>query len=820
MMSLSLSMAARERLIVVGNGMAGMRTVEELLKLDPTRFEIVVFGAEPHVNYDRIMLSSVLAGEKGVDDIVINSREWYDENDIILYAGDAIVAIDKVTRTVTSASGLTLGYDRLLLATGSKPIVPPIPGLNLPGVCAFRDLGDVDTMIAAAATHRRAVVIGGGLLGLEAAWGLKRRGMDVSVVHLMPTLMERQLDETAGKLLQHDLTERGISFFTNGQTEMVTGTDRVTGIKLADGRETAADLVVVAIGIRPETTLARAAGLDVNRGIVVGDNMGTTDPDIFAVGECAEHRGQCVGLVAPIWDMARVCAHHLAGGDTLTYAAQATATRLKITGIDVYSAGQLAAGEDEDEIVLRDKRRGAYRKLVMRGGQVIGTVLYGNVTDGDWYFDTIKRGTDVSDIADRMILGRAATQAGGVAAPLDIAAMPDDTQICGCNGVCKGAIVDTIKAKGLITYDEVKAHTKASASCGTCAPLVREVLAATLGIEVAGPTVPTVCKCTACTHEEVRAAIIAQSLKTQDAVRSAMGWTTSDGCASCRPALNYYLLCAWPGEYQDDSRSRFINERVHANIQKDGTYSVIPRMWGGTTTAVELAAIANVATKYDIAEVKVTGGQRLALYGIKKQDLPAVWGELNDAGLVSGHAYGKALRTVKTCVGLEWCRFGTQDSTTLGKRLERMTWGNWTPHKFKMAVSGCPRNCAEATIKDFGVVCVDAGYELLVAGNGGIVLRGTDRLCTVATEDEVLEYAAAYMQLYREEARYLDRTAPWVERVGIEYVRSRLIDDVGGRRALHQRFLFAQSFFQDDPWAERAKQGVDASEFQPLAALN
>ena len=762
----------------------------------------------------------MLAGEKQVDDIVINTRDWYSENDITLHAGDAVMAIDHTARTVTAASDLTIGYDRLLLATGSKPIVPPVPGLMLPGVCTFRDLHDVDTMISAAATYRRAVVIGGGLLGLEAAWGLKRRGMDVSVIHLMPTLMERQLDETAGKLLQHDLTERGISFFTNGQTEMVTGSDRVTGVKLADGRQASADLVVVAIGIRPDIDLARTAGLDVNRGIVVGNNMGTTDPDIFAVGECAEHRGQCVGLVAPIWDMARVCAHHLAGGDAMLYAAQTTATRLKITGIGVYSAGQLAAGEDEDEIMLRDKRRGSYRKLVMRGGQVIGTVLYGNVTDGDWYFDIIKRGTDVSDFADRMILGRAATQVGGVAAPFNIAAMPDDAQICGCNGICKGAIVDTIKAKGLVTYDEVKAHTKASASCGSCAPLVREVLAAALGIEVAGPTIPTVCKCTASTHEEVRAAVVSRALKSQAAVRLAMGWTTSDGCASCRPALNYYLRCAWPGEYQDDSRSHFINERVHANIQKDGTYSVIPRMWGGTTTAVELAATANVATKYGIAGVKVTGGQRLALYGIKKQNLPAVWGELNDAGLVSGHAYGKALRTVKTCAGLEWCRFGTQDSTTLGKRLERMTWGNWTPHKFKMAVSGCPRNCADATIKDFGVVCVDSSYELLVAGNGGIVLRVTDRLCTVATEDEVLEYAAAYMQLYREEACYLDRTAPWVERVGIDYVRRRLIDDVEGRHTLHQRFLFAQSFFQDDPWAGRARRGVDASEFQPLAALN
>jgi nitrite reductase (NADH) large subunit len=811
--------ATRERLVVIGNGMAGMRTVEELLKLDPARFDITVFGAEPHVNYDRIMLSSVLAGEKDIDDIVINPRSWYGEKGIVLHAGDPIAAIDPVTRTVTSEAGIIVTYDRLLLATGSKPIVPPIPGLNLPGVCSFRDIRDVNTMIDAAATHRRAVVIGGGLLGLEAAWGLKRRGMDVAVVHLMPTLMERQLDETAGRLLQRDLTERGVVFFTNGQTEEVTGTDRVASVRLADGREAPADLVVVAIGIRPETALARTAGLEVNRGIVVDDTLRTSDPDIFAVGECAEHRGQCVGLVAPIWDMARVCAHHLAGGETLTYAAQATATRLKITGIDVYSAGQLTAGEDEDEVVLRDARRGAYRKLVMRDAKVVGTVLYGDVTDGSWYFDLIRRRTDVSDYAGRMILGQAAAHGGGEPVALDVGAMPDDTQICGCNGVCKGDIVNAIKTKGLETYAAVKAHTKASASCGTCAPLVRELLAATLGIEVSGPAIPTVCQCTDRTHEEVRAAILEHALKTQEAVRSAMEWRTSDGCAACRPALNYYLLCAWPGEYQDDSRSRFVNERVHANIQKDGTYSVIPRLWGGTATPDELAAIAEVARKYNVKEVKITGGQRLGLYGITKPDLPAVWAEFAAAGLVSGHAYAKGLRTVKTCVGLEWCRFGTQDSTSLGKKLERLSWGNWTPHKFKMAVSGCPRNCAEASIKDFGVVCVESGFELLIGGNGGIELRGTDRLCSVATEDEVLEYCGAFMQLYREEARYLDRTAPYVIRVGIAYVRKRIVDDHDGRRALYARFLHAQSFLQDDPWAERAN-GFDANEFNPLAVLS
>ncbi len=808
--------ASREKLVVVGNGMAGMRTVVELLKLDPTRYDITVFGAEPHVNYDRIMLSSVLAGEKSVDEIEINSREWYEENRIALHAGDAVVAIDARARTVTSASGVVVGYDRLLLATGSKPLVPPIPGLNLPGVCTFRDIKDVDSMIAAAATQKRAVVIGGGLLGLEAAWGLKRRGMEVAVVHLMPTLMERQLDVPSGKLLQRDLTERGLNFYTDGQTELVTGTDHVTGVRLADGREAPADLVVVAIGIRPDIALAKHAGLEVNRGIVVADNMGTTDPNIFAVGECVEHRGQCFGLVAPLWDQAKVAAHHLAGGDTMLFVPQATATKLKITGIDVYSAGLLNAGEDEEEIILNDARRGAYRKLVLRAGRVVGVVLYGDVADGPWYYDKLRTGEDCAEIADRMILGEAAARGSSAPVLPDFSKMSDDTEICGCNGVCKGTIVGAIHDKGLTSYDEVKAHTKASASCGSCAGQVKQLLAATLGTELAAEAAPCVCKCTTATHEEVRAGIASRGLKTQNAVRAAFGWSNADGCASCRPALNFYLLCAWPGEYEDDSRSRFINERVHANIQKDGTYSVIPRMWGGTTTPQELFAIAEVARNYNIKEVKVTGGQRLALYGIKKQDLPAVWGELTKAGLVSGHAYAKGLRTVKTCVGLEWCRFGTQDSTSLGKKLEHLTWGSWTPHKFKMAVSGCPRNCAEISIKDFGVLCIDSGFELQVGGNGGIDLRGTDKLCTVATEEEVLEYCAAFMQIYREDARYLERTAPWVERVGMEYVKARVVEDAEGRKAACARFLFSQRFAQDDPWAERAEKGVDALEFKPL----
>jgi nitrite reductase (NADH) large subunit len=810
----------REHLVVIGNGMAGMRTVEELLKLESgRRFRITVFGAEPHVNYNRIMLSSVLAGDKTVEDIVINSREWYDENGITLVTGDAITRIDRGDQTVTSASGLTVHYDRLLIATGSRPIAPPIPGLGLPGVCAFRDIADVDKMLAAAKVRKRAVVIGGGLLGLEAAWGLKQRGMSVALVHLMPTLMERQLDAAAGQMLQRDLDRRGIAFFTDGQTEEITGTERAEGVQLADGRFVPADLVVLAIGIRPNIDLAKAAQLEVNRGIVVTDDMRSSDPAIFSVGECTEHRGNVFGLVAPIWDQAKVCAARLAGDEEALFASRALATSLKITGVDVFSAGALmAADEGDDEITLRDDSRGLYKKIVLRDGKLVGAVLYGDVADGQWYLQMMRDKDDVSALRDRLVFGRAFAEAGsGKSAGPDFSAMPDDTQICGCNGVCKGTIVSTIQDKKLTSLSEVRAHTKASASCGQCTGQVEGLLAFAAGVD-AKPSKKTLCDCTQAGHDEVRAAILESKLKTMDAVRTAFEWTKPEGCHKCRPALNYYLLCAWPGEYRDDSRSRFVNERVHANIQKDGTYSVIPRMWGGLTTPAELHAIASVAEKFNIPTVKVTGGQRIDLLGVKKEDLPAVWNDLGKAGMVSGHAYAKGLRTVKTCVGSEWCRFGTQDSTGLGVKLEKMCWGSWTPHKVKFAVSGCPRNCAEATIKDLGVVCVEAGYDLLVGGNGGIDVRVTDPLVRVTTEAEVLEYAGAFMQIYREEAHYLERTAPWIARVGIDYVKKRLVDDGEGRATLNARFLHSQSFAQIDPWTERAM-GADAHEFAALPEL-
>ena len=806
----------RPHLVVIGNGMAGCRAVEEILARDPARYRITIFGAEPRVNYNRIMLSPVLAGEKSFDDIVINPPDWYAGNGITLVSGDPVVRIDRQAATVTTRGGVITGYDRLLIATGSDPFIIPVPGHDLHGVVSFRDMDDVNRMLAAAGRGGNAVVIGGGLLGLEAAHGLSLRGMKVTVLHLMPTLMERQLDEAAGWLLKQALEARGQTILTGADTAAILGDGKVEAVRLKDGAEIPADLVVMAVGIRPNAALAREAGLDVGRGIKVDDSMQTSDPAILAVGECVEHEGQCYGLVAPLWDMCRALADGVTGGDGL-FRPTATSTKLKVSGIDVFSAGHFGSGDGCEDIVLRDASRGIYKRLVVRNDRLVGAVLYGDTADGGWYFDLIRRSEDISSLRDLIVFGQAFAHGGGQADPsAAVAALPDDAEVCGCNGVSKGRVLACI-ADGATNLDSVRATCKASASCGSCTPTVERLLKLALGEEYAGErSVKTVCACTSFGHADVRREIVTQGMKSIPEVLQKLNWSTPDGCAGCRPAINYYLLCALPGAYVDDQQSRFVNERLHANIQKDGTYSVVPRMWGGVTSPRELRAIADVVEKFNAPMVKVTGGQRIDIFGIRREDLPAVWADLNAAGMVSGHAYGKALRTVKTCVGSEWCRFGTQDSTGLGIRIEQATWGSWMPHKFKIAVSGCPRNCAEATIKDFGVVCVDSGYELHVAGNGGIKVRATDLLCKVATEAEVMEHCAAFIQLYREEAFYLERTAPWVERVGLAHLTARLVEDAAGRAELARRFALSQAHSQSDPWAARAA-GAESGQHRPMA---
>lgn len=810
---------AKEKLVIIGNGMAGMRTVEELLERAPDSYDITVFGDEPYGNYNRILLSPVLAGEKTIDDIMLNTKDWYDENNITLLHGEGkrIEEIRRDRKVVLAKDGTEKPYDRLLIATGSKPFMLPLPGANLEGVIAFRDINDVDIMLEAAKNYKSAVVIGGGLLGLEAANGLMKNGMSVTVIHLMDSLMEMQLDSIAAQMLKASLIERGLHFEMKASTKELLGDTRVESVVLANGTYIDADLVVMAVGIRPNIELAQKAGIHCERGIVVDDTMLTFDPAVHAVGECAQHRGIAYGLVAPLFEQAKVCANHLAQKAFASYKGSTTSTKLKVTGIDLFSAGDFKGDDKSEEIVFEDKKSGIYKKIILENDKIKGAVLYGDTIDGAWYYQLMREGSDVSQLRRSLMFGQSHVGDSGTGG-MDVSSMSDDMEICGCNGVSKGDIVHAISSKGLFTLEDVRSHTKASSSCGTCTGLVEQILMATLGSDYsAAPSEKALCKCTDHSHDAVRAAIIDNKIKTIPEVMTFLDWKNPDGCASCRPALNYYLLCAFPQEYVDDGQSRFINERAHGNIQKDGTYSVVPRMFGGLCTADDLRAIADVSDKYNVPEMKVTGGQRIDLFGIKKEDLPDMWSDLSKAGFVSGHAYGKAMRTCKTCAGSNWCRFGTKDSTGLGVKLEDLTWASWMPHKFKLAVSGCPRNCAEATIKDFGVVCVDSGYELHVGGNGGIKVRVTDFLTKVETEEDVLEWAGAFCQLYREDAHYLERTAPWVERIGLAPIKEKL-EDQALRLELYERFKVSQKVAQVDPWKERTE-GELKKEFIPIKDL-
>jgi nitrite reductase (NADH) large subunit len=813
---------------MVGNGMAGVRTLEELLKIAPDLYDITVFGAEPHPNYNRILLSPVLAGEQTLDEIVLNPLGWYAEHGITLHTGRTVTKVDRVRRRVVGDDGTEVAYDRLLLATGSHPFILPVPGRDLPGVVAYRDIADTQAMIDAATKYRHAVVIGGGLLGLEAANGLMLRGMQVTVVHLMPWLMERQLDDVAAGLLRQSLEARGLTFLMGAQTQALlpsADASRVGSVLFKDGTQIPADLVVMAAGIRPNTDLAEACGLHCARGVVVNDTLQTiTDPRIYAVGECAAHRGIAYGLVAPLFEQARVCATHLGQFGIGRYTGSQTSTKLKVTGIDLFSAGNFMGartGKPEDaaceEIVMSDPVGGVYKKLVIRDDRLVGAVLYGDTVDGSWYFKLLREGRAIGEIRDKLMFGESSIGANlgdlGHQGVSRAVAMADADEVCGCNGVTKGRICKAIQEKGLFTLDEVRKHTKASASCGSCTGLVEQLLMFTAGGDYsAAPKMKSMCGCTDHGHQAVRDAIRQHHLLTIDAVYRWLDWRTPDGCASCRPAVNYYLLSTWPKEAQDDPQSRYINERSHANIQKDGSYSVIPRMWGGETTADELRRIADAVDKYQIPTVKVTGGQRIDLLGVKKEDLPAVW---RDIGMPSGHAYAKALRTVKTCVGSEWCRFGTQDSTQMGKDLERALWRMYAPHKVKLAVSGCPRNCAEAGIKDVGVIGVDSGWEIYVGGNGGIKTEVAQFLVKVKKPEEVLEVSGAVLQLYREEGWYLERTVHWLHRVGLEHVKKQVLEDASNRLALWERLQFALDG-EPDPWFQHEAAKVDLRQFTPI----
>lgn len=784
----------KKQLVLVGNGMAGVRAIEEILSVAKDEFQITIFGAEPHPNYNRILLSKVLQGDTDIKDITLNDWDWYEENNIQLYTNETVIKVDTENKTVITDADRIQPYDELILATGSVPFILPIPGADKKGVTAFRDIKDTDTMLAASKQYKKAAVIGGGLLGLEAARGLLNLGMDVSVIHLAPFLMERQLDATAGRLLQNELEKQGMTFLLEKQTEEIVGDDRVEGLRFKDGTSIEADLVVMAVGIRPNTTLGAESGIPVNRGIIVNDYMQTEIPHIYAVGECAEHRGIAYGLVAPLYEQAKVLAKHMCGIETKPYEGSVLSTQLKVSGVEVFSAGDFNESEEKKAIKVFDEQDGIYKKIVLRGNQIVGAVLFGDSSEGNRLFSMIQKEADISETSKISILQPLSQEAGTSIT----AAMSDDEIICGCNGVSKGAIIQAIQEKGCSSTDEIKACTGASRSCGGCKPLVEEILQHTLGSDFdASAQKEAICGCTTLSRDEVVEEIKAKGLSHTREVMNVLGWKTPEGCSKCRPALNYYLGMSNPTKYEDDRTSRFVNERMHANIQKDGTYSVVPRMYGGVTNSTDLRKIADVVDKYEIPLVKMTGGQRIDLIGVKKEDLPKVWEDLD---MPSGYAYGKTLRTVKTCVGEQFCRFGTQDSMALGIALEKKFEGLNTPHKVKMAVSACPRNCAESGIKDLGVVGIDGGWELYVGGNGGTHLRAGDLLMKVKTNEEVLEYAGAYLQYYRETANYLERTSAWLERVGLSHVQS-VLNDPEKRQELNGRMNETLSVHKD-PWKD------------------
>ena len=795
-----------QRLVVVGNGMAGMACLEHVLTHAP-RYAITVFGDETHVNYNRILLSSVLAGEKGADDIVLNDRDWYQRNGIDLRVGTRVTAVDAEAKTVTGADGRVTPYDTLLLATGSTAWMPPISGLDKRGVFTFRTLDDTRALIERAGPGVRAVVIGGGLLGLEAARGLQVQGCHVTVVHLMSTLMERQLDADGGNYVCGMMEDLGMSVLLGRTTTAILGGDEVEGVALSDDTCIDADLVVVAAGIRPNVELAYQAGLEVNRGIVVNDHMETSSPDIFAVGECVEHRGVCYGLVAPLFEQAKVLAATMTGHRGPTYTGTIPATKLKIMGVDVFSAGDWS-GQNAEPVRFEDRALGIYKKLTVRDGRLAGVILVGDTSDSHRYMEWLRVGTDLTPQRRHLLFPPPAADAG-----LDVAQMAEHAVVCGCVGVTKGQIIDAVHQRGVHTLSALKEATRASTSCGSCTGLCESLLKA-VAPNFEEDTRASICGCLPFTQENLREILRSQRLKSVQEVLDIYG--NGAGCEVCKPALSYMMDMLWCGDHDEDRSARFINDRVHANIQKDGTFSVIPRIRGGVTSPDELRRIADVADKYHVPMVKITGSQRIDLLGVKKADLPGVW---KDLGMPSGQGYTKGVRMVKTCVGTEFCRFGTQDSTGAGIEMERRFENLFTPHKVKMATVGCPRNCAEATVKDIGLVGQEGGWQVVVGGAAGKAVRKADLLVTVETTDAAMEASELFFQYYREHANYLERTYDFVERLGIDKIRKETVyapEPV--RRGLLDRLKRSKDRSYD-AWLE-GEAPVHRTQFIPLSATD
>jgi nitrite reductase (NADH) large subunit len=807
--------AGKRKLVVVGNGMAGARVVEEILKRAPDQFEITMFGAEPYGNYNRILLSNVLNGSQSATDIFMNPLSWYRENNIRLHAGVRAMLIDRERKVVVgsalkrdalaysadaatdpAANVIEESYDNVIIATGSRPFVPPMEGFGGGGTFLFRTIDDCSRIADYARNNRKAAVIGGGLLGLEAARGLLTHGVEVTVLEAGPQLMGVQLDPEAGDMLRKTIEGMGIKVLCSTiTTKIMRAAGRITHLEFKDGTTLETDMVVVSTGIRPITEIATASGLNVNRGIVCDDQMHTSDPAIFSLGECVEHRGQLYGLVDPIWEQANVLADVITGvKPDAAYCGSKLGTKLKVMGVELASMGETKPASADDEVVVyREPSKGLYKKLIVRGGQIAGAILLGDIEAAGTLMQMFFTGAKAPARRADLLFGSPT----GVAL-LKASDLPDNAQICNCNGISKATIVDAIQNKSCLSVSKVGACTKAGLGCGSCKSLVAQLLEHYVGEVGYDQTehyyVPGVPLEKSQLVKEIRN----RGIKSVSEVFAQLSSGQEDPAS--KVGLASLLKTLWPEEYEDERDARFINDRVHANIQKDGTFSVVPRIYGGVTSADELMRIAQVAVKYKVPMVKLTGGQRIDLLGIKKHDLPNVWKEL---GMPSGHAYTKAFRTCKSCVGTDFCRYGVGDSIALAQKIERRFQGVESPHKMKLATAGCPRNCSEAYVKDLGAVAIEGGkWEIYIGGAAGGSVRKGDILVTVDSHDDVLLYMGRFMQYYREHGKYLERTYGFVERVGIETLRQILVEDSLGIAARLDADIQKAVEAYVDPWEE------------------
>ncbi len=809
-------MQPKQKLVVIGNGMAGARTVEEILaRGGGDMFDVTMFGDEPTGNYNRILLSNVLNGSHNEDEIYLNPLSWYKEKNITLLSGTRAAGLLPRAKLVYAENGDAEPYDKLIIATGSRPFIPLMEGTTMPdnsfkpGVFVFRTLDDCREIAEYAKGKKSAAVIGGGLLGLEAARGLQNFGLEVNVVHLGGHLMPAQLDPSAGAILRSSMEKLGVKVHLSKNTRGILGADRVTGLRFADGKDLECDMVVISAGIQPNWEIAAGCGLTVERGIVVDDQMRCIDSrDIYAVGECAQHRGRTYGLVAPLWEQAKVLADHITGRNTRTaYHGSKVATKLKVMGVEVASMGICEPEFPEDEVIqFSDPKRGSYKKLIIREGRLVGGMLLGDISKAAYLMQSFDRNTPLPEERLGLLF-----DLGDPPKQVTFEEMSANTQICNCNGVSKGALVACVNS-GMRTAKAVMDATRAGMGCGSCKAMVSEIVEWACGGKIEeDPSVHYYVPGIPLTKPELIRAIRERNLKSVSAVFDYMAGGKED--AASKPGLASLLKVVWKGEYEEENDARFINERVHANIQKDGTFSVVPQMPGGVTSVAQLRQIAYVAEKYRVPLVKLTGGQRIDLLGIRKEDLPKVW---EDLGMPSGFAYGKSYRTCKSCVGADFCRFGLGDSMLLASKIENEFQGFDSPHKMKLATAGCPRNCSEAMVKDVGAVAVEGGkWEIYIGGAAGSSIRKGDILCVVDTHEDVLLYMGRFIQYYRENAKYLERTHGFVQRLGIDKIRAVVVEDSEGIAERLDREIAESKAAYKDPWKEAYSIPVN-NQFAPL----